>query len=154
VLLIDEAQQTPQDCLTELRLLSADRFDSSSLLTVILAGDSRLPERFRLPELLPLGSRIRTRLTLEPLPAPVMLDFIEHALEVAGAPHLMTAPLKSALSEHAAGNLRVLTHMANELLITAALQNLPVLDEKLFISLYSQKTAQKRARSSVSGGTV
>jgi len=152
VLLVDEAQQTPNECFTELRLLSAARFDSTPLLTVVLAGDARLPERFRQPELLPLGSRIRTRLTLEPLPPPVLLDFLEHSLEAAGAPGLMTTPLKTALTEHAAGNLRILSHMAHELLVTASLQNLPQLDEKLFLSLFSKPSPQKRARFTAPGG--
>lgn len=151
VLLIDEAQQTPSDCLTELRLLCAERFDSSSLLTVVLAGDSRLPERFRQPELLPLGSRIRVRFNLEPLSPEYLLEFIEHALGSAGAPHLMTPQLKQALAHHAAGSPRILSHMGAELLAAGVSQNLQVLDEKLFISLFSQKPALKRARGPAGG---
>jgi type II secretory pathway predicted ATPase ExeA len=67
VLLIDEAQLVSADCLTELRILQSDHFDSQSLLFTILCGDGRLPERFRSAELLPLGSRIGPRL---PLSAP------------------------------------------------------------------------------------
>jgi len=67
VLLIDEAQQVSTECLTELRLLQSHHFDSQNLLFTILCGDSRLPERFRTTELLPLGSRIGPRLALSPL---------------------------------------------------------------------------------------
>jgi type II secretory pathway predicted ATPase ExeA len=49
------------ECLTELRLLQSASFDSKSLLVTVLCGDTRLTDRFRTPELLPLGSRIRTR---------------------------------------------------------------------------------------------
>jgi len=66
VLLIDEAQEVSPACLTELRLLQSVSFDSESLLFTILCGDGRLTDMFRSPELLPLGSRIRTRLPLTP----------------------------------------------------------------------------------------
>jgi len=67
VILIDEAQEMSSECLTELRLLQSANFDSKSLLLTVLCGDTRLPQRFRTAELLPLGSRIKTRLTLSPL---------------------------------------------------------------------------------------
>ena len=65
VLLIDEAQEMNPKVLSELRLLSSMQFDSRTLLSVVLAGDSRLTDKLRREELLPLGSRIRTRLALE-----------------------------------------------------------------------------------------
>lgn len=154
VLLVDEAQQCPNDCLTELRLLSAARFDTAALLTVILCGDTRLPERFRQLDLVPLGSRIRTRLTLEALPSQALLAFLEHLLDAAGAPHLMSAALKNALSEHAAGNLRVLSHMGAELLAHGAQMSLPQLDEKLFLSLYAQRQSPRRGRTPVQEGAA
>jgi type II secretory pathway predicted ATPase ExeA len=51
--------------LCELRLLASARFESQSLLCVVLAGDARLLEKLRREELTPLGSRIRTRLATE-----------------------------------------------------------------------------------------
>ena len=43
-------------------LLASARFDSRQLLSVVLAGDQRLNDKRRREELVPLGSRIRTRL--------------------------------------------------------------------------------------------
>lgn len=65
VLLIDEAQEMHPAVLNELRLLSSTQFDSQILLTVVLAGDVRLSAKLRRDELLPLGSRLRTRLAME-----------------------------------------------------------------------------------------
>ncbi len=63
--------------LTELRLLVSKDLDAQSLLTVVFVGDARLPERFRSADLLPLGTRIRRRLKLEPAardePSPVSI---------------------------------------------------------------------------------
>jgi type II secretory pathway predicted ATPase ExeA len=50
------------EVLGELRLLSSADFDATSLLTVVLCGDGRLLERLRQEALVPLGTRIRTRL--------------------------------------------------------------------------------------------
>lgn len=62
VLLIDEAQEMVPEVLSELRLLASANFDSTSYLTAVLCGDGRLVELFRHTDLVPLGSRIRTRL--------------------------------------------------------------------------------------------
>ena len=66
ILLIDEAQEMHPSVLNELRILTSTRFDSRSILSVVLAGDRRLLHKLRREELLPLGTRIRTRLLLEP----------------------------------------------------------------------------------------
>jgi type II secretory pathway predicted ATPase ExeA len=131
ILLIDEAQEMSPGVLNELRLMASARFDSQPLLCVVLAGDTRLTDKLRRDELLPLGSRIRSRLATEKASADDLLACLEHLLASAGAPQLMTPPLRHTLCEHALGNYRVLTTLANELLTTAAQRELPELDEKL-----------------------
>ena len=69
ILLIDEVQEMNTSVLNELRILTSTRFDSRTILSVVLAGDQRLAHKLRREDLLPLGSRIRTRLALEPAPA-------------------------------------------------------------------------------------
>jgi general secretion pathway protein A len=145
VLLIDEAQESAANTLNELRILTSDQFDSESLLTVILCGDTRLPERFRTPDLLPLGTRIRTRIHLQPLSKDDLLQFFEHLLEHAGAPALCTDGLKHTLVDHAAGNPRVLCLLAAELLDLAVRQERRLLDEGLFLEVFDR--APKKARS-------
>jgi len=144
VLLIDEAQQVSTECLTELRMLQSHHFDSQSLLFVILCGDGRLPERFRSADLLPLGSRIGTRLVLSPLPPEQLQDYLNFALEKAGHPQLMSPELIQTLAAHAANNLRVINHMAAELLGVAAEKNLPRIDESLFFELFTPKGPKQR----------
>ncbi len=145
VILIDEAQEMSAECLTELRLLQSASFDSKSLLFTVLCGDTRLPQRFRTPELLPLGSRIKTRLTLSPLTPEELTDYLQFALHQAGAPQLVTQDLVQTLATHAQGNLRVLNQMAAELLTAAAEQNLPRIDESLYFDLFAPpQTRHKR----------
>lgn len=146
VLLIDEAQEMMTNCLNELRLLGSAHFDSQCLLTTIICGDMRLPERFRNDALVSLGSRIKLRKNLEPYEPVVLQDYLEHSLAQAGAPHLMSEELIQTLVEHAAGNLRVLNNMAAELLAKGAQEEVTLLDEKLFLELFSHQPNSRKRR--------
>lgn len=137
VLLVDEAQEMKPDVLSELRLLSSTHFDSRSILTVVLAGDARLPEMFRSKTLLPVGSRIRARLIHEYATREELLACMAHRLEQAGNPTLMTKELMATICEHAAGNYRAMFGMASELLDIAAQRELRRLDEKLYLEVYA-----------------
>ena len=146
VLLIDEAQDMLASVLSELRILSSGKFDAETYLTVVLAGDTRLADRFRHPELLPIGSRIRTRLVLDYASREELRDILRHAMKKAGAPKLLTDNLQEVLVEHAAGNYRVLMTMAGELLMAACERELPALDEKLFLELFEERSAGRRSK--------
>ena len=145
VLIIDEAQEALSPVFTELRVLASKELDTRQLLCVVLAGDGRLVERLRSPELLPLGSRIRRRLVLEYASREELLATLDHLLEFAGNPSLMTTELKSTLADHAAGNYRVLMNLADELLSVATDRDLPRLDEKLFLETFAQAARPKAA---------
>jgi type II secretory pathway predicted ATPase ExeA len=140
VLLIDEAQEMASCVLSELRILSSGQFDAQTFLTVVLAGDSRLADSFRRPDLLPIGSRIRTRLHLDYASHEELHAVLQHALKKAGAPHLFTERVQEVIVEHAAGNYRVLMTLAGELLMTACERELPKIDEKLFLELFQERT--------------
>jgi len=139
VVLIDEAQEMHSATLAELRILASSDFDARSILTVVLCGDGRLTDQFRREELLPIATRIRVRLTLEPLTPKELLEWLHHALAQAGSPQLMTPEVMTALSEHALGNLRVLANMGNELLATAARRELPQIDQKLYLETFASQ---------------
>lgn len=143
VLILDEAQETITPVLSELRILASKDFDSRQLLCIVFAGDARLPERLRTAELLPLGSRIRRRLVLDYASREELLACLDHVLEVAGNPSLMTTELKATLADHAAGNYRVLMNLADELLTIAADRDLPRLDEKLYLDVFGQTPKPK-----------
>jgi type II secretory pathway predicted ATPase ExeA len=137
VLLIDEAQEIPAQVLAELRILASSDFDSRSILTVILSGDARLTQQFRQDDLIPIASRIRVRLNLDYLSPKELLEWLRHVLDQAGNPALMTPELMATLAEHAAGNLRVLATMANELLALAASREIPQIDQKLYLEAFT-----------------
>ena len=141
VLLIDEAQEMSPAALCELRLMASARFDSQPLLCVVLAGDARLIDKLRREELIPLGSRIRTRLATEHASREELLAGLNHLLAGAGNASLMTPALRHTLCDHAAGNYRILTTMAAELLAAATQRELPQIDEKLYLEVFAQPEA-------------
>lgn len=140
VLIIDEAQEMNSLVLSELRLLASADLDSRSILTIILSGDQRLGARLEEPDWLPIASRIRTRLRLEALTPKELSEALHHLLKAAGAPKLMTATLMQTLGEHAAGNLRLLMNMSNDLLSAAVHQEREQIDEKLYFELFALDT--------------
>jgi type II secretory pathway predicted ATPase ExeA len=143
VLLIDEAQEIPTPVLAELRILASTDFDSRSILTVVLSGDARLTQQFRREELIPIASRIRVRLSLDYLNPKDLLEWLQHVLEQAGNTQLMTPELMATLTEHAAGNLRVLATMGNELLALAASREIARLDQKLYLEAFTPTSRPK-----------
>ena len=146
VILIDEAQEMTPAVLCELRLLASANFDSQSLLCVVLAGDARSLDKLRREELIPLGSRIRTRLATGVATRDELLACLDHLLATAGNASLMTQELRHTLCDHAAGNYRICIAMAAELLMTAAQRDITELDEKLYLQVFAQPEAQTPRR--------
>ena len=166
VLIIDEAQEALTTVLSELRVLASKDLDSRQLLCVVVAGDARLVERVRTTDDLKADtgkgkSRNRPRnpcsflharcwpganaadvawfTVLEYASRDELLACLDHLLETAGNPTLMTTELKATLADHAAGNYRVLMNLGDELLALAADKDLPRLDEKLFLEAFNQQ---------------
>jgi general secretion pathway protein A len=150
VLLVDEAQEMVPQVLGELRILASADFDATSLLTVVLCGDGRLLDHLRQADLVPLGTRIRTRLNLDAASREELSELLRHALAKAGNPTLLTPELQDTLVDHAAGNYRLLMTMAGELLAQGMLQELAQLDEKLYLEVFHpaqpRPAAKKKAR--------
>ena len=139
VLLVDEAQEMTPEVLGELRILSSADLDATSLLTVVLSGAARLLELLRQEHLVPLGTRIRTRLVTEAASREELLELLSHALLKAGNATLMTTELKDTLVDHSAGNFRLLMTMGGELLAYGMAHEIEQLDEKCYLEVYQPK---------------
>jgi len=146
VLLIDESQEMLSVVLNELRMLMSDNFDSEMILTLVLCGDNRLPEKFREPALIPLGSRIRVRMSQESATKEQLEKTLNESMARAGNTNLMSKGLINMLTEHASGNYRVMMIMADNLLSEGMAREVDQLNEKLFLESYSkpQKIKQKK----------
>lgn len=136
MVLVDEAQEMAPAVMNELRMMMSSKLDSVQMLSVVLSGDHRLTAKLRHDDLLPLGSRIRTRLPLDGETPEDLAVCLRHAMESAGNPRLMTDGLVTTLAEQAVGNLRILMGMAADLLIHGAEREIPTLDEKLYLEVF------------------
>ena len=145
VLIIDEAQEMLTNVFNELRILTSRSFDSEQLLCVIFAGDQRLPERLRHPDLLPLGSRIRRRLHLDYAERDALSACLDHLLDAAGNSALMTTELKTTLAEHCAGNYRIMMNLGDELMTVAYERDLAQIDEDLFLDHFHSQIAPPKS---------
>lgn len=144
VLLIDEAQEMLPIVLSELRLLTSFAFDSQLLLTVVLAGDDRFSQKLRLPELVPLGTRIRTRLNLDVYAKADLVSLLRESMKRAGNATLMTDQLMEILAEHSAGSPRILMNLASEILAIAVKREITKLDEGLYLETFPQNPRPAR----------
>lgn len=147
VLLVDEAQELQPATLTELRLLASKDLDSCPLLTIVLCGDGRLLDKLKLPDLLPVASRIRGRLVLDEAPRDERIGCVHHALAAAGNPKLLSPGLIATLCDHSPGDLRSVMNTADELLQAGLERDGCPLDEKLFLELFSSTPSPRKAKS-------
>lgn len=139
VIIIDEAQALAPAVLQELRLITSKEFDSQSLVFIVLAGDLRLADNLRDPALLPIDSRLRIRVRMEPASVPELQAYLEHVLEKAGNSQLFTSGALAALVEHSTGSPRAMMLLANDLLHVAVSRELRQIDEKLFFEVFAIK---------------
>lgn len=144
VLVIDEAQEMQIATMSELRLLTSKKFDSQILLTVILAGDQRLPAKLQEESLLPLATRMRTRINLEPLAKSNLVRLLNGVMTNAGRPDLMTEDLINSLVEHCLQNPRIMMNLASEILGLGLRKKAKQLGVELFFELFPPVTKTKQ----------
>jgi type II secretory pathway predicted ATPase ExeA len=84
VLFIDEAQNLTDSVLETVRLLSDFESAEKKLLQIVLAGQPELAQRLSRPGMVQLRQRIAIQARLDALPAPEVVRYISHRLQVAG----------------------------------------------------------------------
>ena len=97
---------------------------------------SRLASRLEEPNSCPLPAASAAACAPNPA-APQLLECLNHLLKMAGNPKLLSPLAPETLCEHAAGNLRLLMNMANDLLAAACHQEREHIDEKLFFEVFA-----------------
>ncbi|MEW6324710.1 MAG: AAA family ATPase [Nitrospirota bacterium] len=84
LLVVDEAQTLPIECLEEIRLLSNLETPRAKLLQILLVGQPELTDKLALPQLRQLNQRITLRAELAPLSPQEVADYIQYRLWRAG----------------------------------------------------------------------
>jgi len=144
VLLIDEAQEMPEEVLSEIRILGSSDLDARCILAVVFSGDERFLKNLQTPALLPLESRIRIRLNLDGRSSEMLHSLLTHTLREAGNEELMTPGVIKALSEQSLGNLRAMMTAGNELIAQAVQRNRTQVDEDLYFEVFRAQPKRKR----------
>lgn len=83
IVIVDEAQNLPDETLEELRMLSNLETEKAKLLQIILVGQLELEQRITSARLSQLAQRITIRYRLKPLTRAETRSYIFHRLEIA-----------------------------------------------------------------------
>ena len=83
IIIVDEAQNLPDETLEELRMLSNLETEKAKLLQIILVGQLELEQRITPDRLSQLAQRITIRYRLKPLTRAETRSYIYHRLEIA-----------------------------------------------------------------------
>jgi len=121
VVLLDEAQDMRPEVLATLRILTNFDLDSRLVLSVVLAGDSRLLPLLERHEIEPVRRRLAHVATLPLLARDQTRAYLEHRLRLAGAePQVFLEEATDAVFEITRGNLRAIDHLCFKSLELAA----------------------------------
>jgi general secretion pathway protein A len=132
VIVVDEAQQLPDETLEELRLLSNLETEREKLLQIILVGQPELAEKLESDQFRQLGQRISVRASLSPLAEQGTADYLATRLMRAGA-NASACFDKTALdSIHrlSRGIPRLINLIASRSLMAAFLEGKPGVQER------------------------
>ena len=129
VLIIDEAQNLSAVVLEQIRLLTNLETNQRKLLQILLLGQPELVAMLARPELRQLAQRIVARYHLTPLDKTEVAAYVNHRLEVAGAPQpLFPDGLWKQLYQLSGGVPRVINVLCDRALLGAFVQDKPRVD--------------------------
>ena len=121
VLIVDEAQALPVDCLEAIRLLTNLETEKSKLLQVVLFGQPELDRHLAQPSARQLLQRITFSYCLTPMDDGAVSGYLMHRLTVAGhtGPRLFPAPVARRIARASGGVPRVVNILAHKALLAA-----------------------------------
>ena len=129
LLIIDEAQNLPDQALEDIRMLSNLQTDDHVLLQIMLVGQTELKNRLNAPGLLQLAQRIVVNYHLAPLSKQQTHQYIAYRLQAAGgAIDLFSSEALQLISEHAAGIPRTINLLCDAALVYGYGDNLKRID--------------------------
>ena len=130
LLCVDEAHLLPPEIFDQLRFLLNEDMDSTSLLTLILLGQTDLAHKLRFAPYEALSQRISVRYQLLPFDLEETAGYIKHHLRVAEFQgQIFSDGFISALHEHSKGIARKINNLCRGALFLGATEFKKVLDE-------------------------
>jgi type II secretory pathway predicted ATPase ExeA len=123
VIIVDEAQNMPDDTLEELRLLSNFETEKEKLLQIILIGQPEIVQKLKKDNLKQLDQRIMVRARLQPLSQDEIVGYINHRLIMAGKGHLrLDDRIVNLVFKFSQGIPRLINVIASRTLMSAYLE--------------------------------
>jgi MSHA biogenesis protein MshM len=121
VLIIDEAQALPEECLEAVRLLTNLETEKSKLLQVVLLGQPELDAVLSRPSVRQLRQRITFSYVLQPMDRLGVAGYLSHRLGVAGygGPPLFTRGAVRQIARSSGGVPRLVNILAHKSLLAA-----------------------------------
>ncbi len=131
VIVVDEAQNLPDETLEELRLLSNLETDKDKLIQIILTGQPELESKLMTERLRQLNQRITTRIHLKHFNPEETLDYINHRLIKAGRRNL-TIDKKAGKLVHKLSNgvPRLINMLISRALMAAYLEESNIISQR------------------------
>jgi general secretion pathway protein A len=134
VLIIDEAQNMPQETLEEVRMLSNFETEESYLLQIIIVGQPQLRQRLNDPELAQLTQRISVYYHLAPLEKSDISRYIKHRLKVTGhtsPDSLFTSDAIEKIYEYTSGVPRLISSICDTALVYGYADEIKTIDANI-----------------------
>jgi general secretion pathway protein A len=134
LLIVDEAQNLPEESLEELRMLSNFQADGQALLQIFLLGQPEFRDRLNAsPSLEQMLQRVIATHHLDPMVADETLPYLEHRMKLAGwnGNPKFTADAAVALHAASGGVPRKLNTLATRTLLLGSIENADVIDGAL-----------------------
>lgn len=121
VLIIDEAQALPEECLEAVRLLTNLETEKAKLLHVVLIGQPELDVHLSRPSVRQLRQRITFCYTLQPMDSQAVAGYLSHRLSVAGysGAQLFNAAAVREITRASRGIPRLVNILAHKSLLAA-----------------------------------
>ncbi|HAC35386.1 MAG TPA: ATPase [Gammaproteobacteria bacterium] len=131
ILLVEEAQATPENTLEELRLLTNLETAQNKLLKMVLFAQPELDITLQQHHLRQFRDRITQNFQLRSMRVDETAEYLQHRLEIAGyrGQPLFPPPLSGCLHTVSAGRLRPLNILADKMLLAAYVDGARVLTE-------------------------
>lgn len=131
IIIVDEAQNLPDETLEELRLLSNLETEKEKLLQIILIGQPELEERLNGNKLRQLNQRITVRVRLNPLSTNEILEYINYRLIKAGKGFLrLDKELSSLIRKYSSGIPRIINILSSRAIMSAYLEESSIVTRK------------------------
>lgn len=121
VLIVDEAQALPEDCLEAVRLLTNLETEKSKLMQVVLFGQPELDRHLDRPTVRQLRQRITFSYALSPMDLKAVSGYLAHRLAIAGhqGSRPFGAPIVREIARVSRGVPRLVNILAHKCLLAA-----------------------------------